>query len=353
MDDFDMPLFDIKVIPGYYFVAGGGGKKDYGISNGIYAINIETKEKIFFKTNDIIKSIEIVNMNIIQKQQQKTDIQNEDCNINDSTSSNNYLIVAIGLEFLYLIKFNGIFIELNKVQQKVKKIILEQNLYILDNHGFIYGFGNIINNYNIDFTDKSNSNVKVCKDLKTTIKTINDKVVFIDSQNNEYDMIEGGISFLVNDNNMCIIKYKDGISTYKIDDDEEEVPGKIIKIINKAGNLIFYANTPDGSTLYINGNEIKFPKITDYAIYGDIMGVSTVFGDIHIFEFGKQINKINISDIPITGLAIYKDEIKFTILNGILGTTSIRSDNSLKKLLLLSFIFLIIAIAIAVKYKKK
>ena len=37
-----MPLFDIKVIPGYYFVAGGGGKKDYGISNGIYAINIET-----------------------------------------------------------------------------------------------------------------------------------------------------------------------------------------------------------------------------------------------------------------------------------------------------------------------
>ena len=60
---------------------------------------------------------------------------------------------------------------------------------------------------------------------------------------------------------MCIIKYKDGISTYKIDDDEEEVPGKIIKIINKAGNLIFYANTPDGSTLYINGNEIKFPKI--------------------------------------------------------------------------------------------
>ncbi|ORD94748.1 hypothetical protein ECANGB1_60 [Enterospora canceri] len=369
MEDFDIPLFDLKVTRKYLFVAGGGGKEDYGIDNGIIAIDRKTNKRIFFKTQDIIKSISIQEIGKIclddikaktssckskcESPREKLDkklIEQAKTNAKGTNVDDGYLIAAVGTDFFYMVKFNGVFIEITKTKATLKKVVLDTNLYALDKKGYIYGFANVLENRAIEFDSEGNGS-KNCQVAEICIK--NDAISFKDKNGRMHKTLSNASNFFVSDNSMHIVQYGDMISSFTYDGEMVETSGKINYILEIHGNLIYYSHTEKGSLLSINGIEMMLPKITDISISGDFLVVSTVYGDIYVYEAGEEINKMNVSDVPITGVGISGEDVKFTVLNGVLGSVSMKKRRHWSRFILLSFIVVAIGVGYTIYKNRK
>ena len=347
MEDFDMPLFDIKITKDHFLVSGGGGQKDYGIDNGIMSITKEDSKRTFYKTEDIIKAFEV-----------------------SEIDESNYLLVGIGTDNFYIIKFNGSFTLLKKIKKAVKDVIITENkdLYVLDNNKMLYGFSDILNNFE---TMKFKEPKKV-NDSEYVYKLIKDKFISFEgstaslsavinedekengknAENDKFDAVKGVSKIFYCGDKIHVVRRNEGSSSFVVEFFKEEIKENVEKIIDRAGNLIFYTHNPNGSILYLNGEQTKMAKITDMSLHNEYLVVSTVYGEIYVFFKGKLSHKLSVSDMPITGVAIYGETVKFTMLTGVMGEMTLKKKGNLKILFILAFIILMIALLIK-KYKNK
>lgn len=334
MEDFDMPLFDIKMTSSHILVSGGGGNKDYGVDNGIIAVHKETTKKMHFKTEDIIVRMDMAKY-----------------------ENGSYLIAACGSEYFYMIKFDGKFEEKCKIHKKVKKAIVTNNLYVLDKNKTVYGFSNIMENQEITITWKETKKIDYSNYVYASTEKGNQIQFHPEDKENTKDsfMAIGNVSnIFVSEGMLRVVRYEEKQSTFVVDGITEKVDGKIGEIIDQNGNLIYYAHRPEGSLLSINGTEKMLPKITDIDISGEYLVLSTVYGDIHVFMKGEELHRRNVANMAITGVAVYNQNIKFTMFTGVLGTTSLNKSRKMRMgLIMLLMLLMAIVLGIYMRKQKK
>ncbi|KAL6120926.1 hypothetical protein NUSPORA_02256 [Nucleospora cyclopteri] len=371
-----MPLFDMKSTKTAYIVAGGGGKEDYGIQNGITVVMKRDEKQFFYKTEDIIREIEVLNdeecknevqinhvtekdqktENTINKLSRKEQEHETDRKLLDRIKQKNpemtkngvnLLIAAIGVENFYLIKFNGSFHLLSKTKKTVKKVYLGEFLVILEKGGRLSAFHDVKNSPALKFEEfEGKSEGMVYKMVKR-----DRKVVLTGENGQKYAKIGGISTFYVKNGEIHSVLSEGGKSRFEINGEIREVEGKIGKIAYNGSFLVFYATIPTGSVLFVGDNKFNLPKITDMAVNRDIVAVATVYGDIYIYKNGLKINRINVSDLPITGLAIENEIVHFSVLNGVVSSVSISKKMSVSTFILIAL--LIIFIAMGIKYVRK
>lgn len=338
-----MPLFDLKITKEHILVCGGGGRPEYGVANGVLAVDRETKKRLLFQTDDIIKSIEIR-----KTPEEKTEEQENGKKTTDDKQS--FLIAALGVEHVYLLKFNGKFTLLNSVKKTVKKIVLTQHLFILDKQNMLTGFANIEKHPEMEIEE---NNSIITNTLIAEIKVTKDnRIEFLGDKNKSYTAIGDVQNFWVHEDKVHVVKHSNGMTSFMEEDEVDEIQGKINYIENIADNLIYYAHKADGSVLNINGMTFSLPKITDLSINGEYMAVSTVYGDVHVFYQGKEHHRVNVSSCPITCICICGETIKYATLQGVLGTVPVKKSRGPKLLVGLAMIGLAVGM-FAVLFKKK
>ncbi len=296
-----MPLFGVKEIREFTIVAGGGGKSGYGVDCGVIVIDSKGTE-IKYTTNDIIKKLEVYDLEKVDDGKEK--------------QQGGILIAACGDNNLYLMHFiNGEIKLINFLEGKVLKALLTRDLIVCMESGEIYGFRNVMEIKNLvkpDFPLDYESFV-------FTIVVEGEKILFY---NEEGKLVTPGNSlsfFLKPKDKLYRACARNGYSMYYDEGTVTNVPGYIVDMAYRNGNLVYYYHKINKSVLVINNLNLLHPKITGMDLRKDVLSVITVTGDIITYDHGKHVSTKNVSNIPLTGLHLKNNKIVFSLLNGMVG----------------------------------
>lgn len=401
------PVFDLKSTNEYLFIAGGGGSKEYGKENGVMAIRKSSfikqaeKAEFFYKTSDLIiyiqifserkeeitslfpeieldeapemadgfgstetetyipyeqeasSSEEIISNTKIKNQENLSQLKPEK-KFPERKPSTSIFILAIGDDNLYILKFSTTFSLHCKIEKRIKFAFLNKHLFLMKNDK-INGFYDVINN-------PSTVRFKISKISENTTDPTEEYVyklykrkreVIALNENCTRDIPKDWDGFFIVGNKIHKILKQDQMNVFVFKNQQYKIAGKISRIIVQKDALIFYSNTEKDGNLYFVGKEekvYKLPKITAITVWNGFTAVATIQGNVIIYQDGSYSQRTKVSDLPITGVAMDRNKIYFSQLDG--EVKWIRRVSTVEKALKYSALIIIfIAIAAYIFFK--
>lgn len=403
MANIGFPLFDLKSTNDYLFLAGGGGSKEYGKENGIMAMKkvnlVHNVSKVdhFYKTSDFILHLqiyterkdEILNLypeisledapamadgfdsteselvipfnkdlssseEIIMEERQSEGVEQanairsrSDKKIHERKPSNAMFILAIGDNFVYILKFTNSFTLHCKIEKRVNYAFLNKHLFILKDNRIKAFFDTIKNPSALHFkTKKIEENVSDPTEEYVYCLYKKESAVIPLNEHFTRDIPKDWDGFFIFGSKIHKIKKEGNSNVFVFKNQKYEINGKISRIVVQKDTLVFYSNTEKEGNLYFISNEAKvykLPRITAFDVVNNTTTVATIQGNAIIYRDGCYLQRMNISNTPVTGIVIDKSNIYFTQLDGVLRWVR-RVSNFEKCIKVASIILLLIAI---------
>lgn len=404
MKDIGFPLFDLKSTNSYLFAAGGGGSKDYGKDNGVIALRknrINKEPFILYKTVDFITQIETYTENEEEKTQEmrrlalkeapkigdtfesidldeeseedskpietskSTDSLKKSIETNKSTESlkksietsknidtiktTPIFIAAIGEENFYLLKFDGSFNLVSKINKKINQAYLCNHLVILK--GFtIHGFNDVIScksSLEIKHTKMIESSENVPEEYVYKLYKKGKSVVALNELCTT-DILENWVGFFIYEDKIHKILTVGDKNEFVFRNKKHQIEGRMSKVIVSDDTLVFYANKKTGYLYFIH-DDVKvweLPKITAIAHFKNFTAVSTCERTLMTYLNGLFFKKYDIHS-PISGITIDKNRIYFSLITGYLDYVGYNTKFTFL-LKAISFVILLFTIMLAV-----
>lgn len=399
MVDTKIPIFDLQSSEHYIFAAGGGGSKEYGKGNGIVAIlspsanrdsntlkiedAFETKDPVtgiqvykddsrieykeYKKTKKSVisdgggsssedsnsETLEVASSNkeenIEDSKNNKEDVKKEDNSIKKLQNMKCIYVTAITENIFYLLKFDGKFHLMHKLEKSILMSYFNSNLFLLFNNE-IYGYSNPLSNpKSIKIEMKPISDVDTpTEEYLYKILSKGDKLVF-ENESGTQDIATNWDGFFIYKANIHKVLRENGKSVFVFKNQKYIIEGNMSQIYCYDDTLVFFSNLTKEGRLYFVGNAQKsyiLPKITCFNIHKDKVLVATCKGDAVIYNKGIFQTKMHISDDPITGISLEDDTLYFSSIVGEVECTTIKRSR-IATAIAMAILLLVISIIVA------
>lgn len=395
MANAEIPLFDMKIAGPYIFCAGGGGSKEYGKENGIAVARKEAVSRgmgridCFYKTKDLISSIQVYtpaeNHNIdpslyqefpedgdgtydstdstggLDTAEQDTEARQEDgkakgdsSGTEKRSSDQEAFIAAIGDEFFYFLRFEGVFTLLSKMEKRVRMSALGRHLFLLCNHE-IYGFYDAVSNpscIRIGLRTIKETDASTEEYLYRLVRSRSSIVP--KNESGTSDIAGDWESFFTHKGSIHKVILSKGKNVFVFKNEKYEIEGRMSRVVPHNDTLAFYSNTAEGGTLYfINSSKkvYKLPKITAFGVYRESVVVATCKGDAVVYSNGKYVSKVHTSSVPVTGVSMDDERVYFSVLTGEIESTRYKRHHTLTVVLIAALALALGLLIAFLKYK--
>jgi len=246
--------------------------------------------------------------------------------ITDSTKES-VLIAGAGEKYLYLLKFDGNFKLLTKIEGNVSNITLDKYFFFLFKNR-VYGFYDLacINILREENKKKETEEEFVYKVYKRKGELVYKK------ECGTGDVTENWDGYFVYGDKIHKIIHQNEHSTFVFKNNKYKYKGRIPKIVVRGEELIFYVLVESKSILYILGDKetaFELPKITAMCVENEWIIVATCEGNVLLYKEKRFYSNKHLTDYPITGISIDKDQIYYSIITGKVLWTKMKPKNYL------------------------